>query len=147
MKYKVLCASILAVMLACAWGGGAFALELHGKDISTIPDILKEARNSGITNKVGANIDLPKYSILRLHEGKLELNYNIGSGENELSLGSIQGYSTGSTKTQDTGISVALSSTKFNEKKILIGSSKNMSTEQSQQDTNRNQGWIYKNRF
>lgn len=120
-------------------GGSAFAVALHGKGISTIPDILKEARSSGITDRSGANLDIPKHSILRMHNGKLDLLYNIGSGDTDLSLGSIEGYSTGSTKTQDNGISAALSATKFGSKKILIGSSKNMSTQQGQQYTN----WFY----
>ena len=130
MKRKVFFASMLALLLACAWVWSAFAVALHGKDISTIPDILKEARSSGITDRIGANLDIPKHSILRLHNGKLDLLYNIGSGDTDLSLGSIRDYSTGSTKTQDNGISATLAATKFGSKKILVASSKNMSTQQ-----------------
>ena len=60
---------------------------------------------------------------MRLHNGNLDLSYNIGSSNSALSLD----YSTGGMHTQDDGILAALSKTKFGEKKILIGSSKTFS--------------------
>ena len=123
-KMKIICASLsVMLLLACqAWG-----VELHGKSISTIPDILKEANRSGIATAEESNLELPKHSLMRLHNGKLDLNYSIGSSDSALSLGSIRNYSTGGMHTQDDGISAALSKTKFGEKKILIGSSKTFS--------------------
>ena len=93
------------------------------KKIGTIPDILKAARGGGIVNKVDSDLELGKNSILRLHDdGQLDLHYEIGNGDKDLSLGKINGYST-TTEMRDNGLLAALAKTKFGDQKILITSS------------------------
>lgn len=106
---------------------------LHGKSISTIPDLLKEAQRSGVTDRTGSNLEISKYSIMRLHNGQLDITHNIGNGNNNLALEKITGYST--AMQQDNGLIAAMSATKFGENKILVASSKTM------HDSNTN--WFY----
>ena len=108
MKLKTLLASLLAVTVV---GSQAGAATIKGKDISTVPDILKEA--SGISGKNSVNLQFEKFSILRLHDdGQLDLHYNIGNGDNDLSLGKIEDYSSVPFG-RDNGLLAAISKTNF----------------------------------
>lgn len=122
MRRKVLCASVLALLMACTH---AWAVSLHNKAISTIPDILREARRDGIASDAESNLDLPKHSFIRYHGGYMDLRYNIGSGDADLSLGQIRDYSNGALSflKRDYGTIAALLKTRFGERKVFAGSS------------------------
>ena len=116
--------SLLGVMIfaGCAWP----AVTVNGKDIDTIGDILREARSGGIVNETDSTFDIEKASLLRLHDGQLDLTYNIGNGNTTKSLGKIRDYiePTSNTAEQDDGLLAAVSKTNFNGKRVVIGSSK-----------------------
>ena len=105
MKLKLSCILLLVMLFMSSQ---AWAVMIGGKNIGTIPDILKAARGGGIVNKVDSDLELGKNSILRLHDdGQLDLHYEIGNGDKDLSLGKINGYST-TTEMRDNGLLAAL---------------------------------------
>ena len=65
---------------------------------------------------------------MRLHNGKMDLTYKIGSGNSAVSVGTIRDFSTGAAKTQDNGFLAALAKTKFGSTKVIITSSHTMSS-------------------
>ena len=65
---------------------------------------------------------------MRLHNGKMDLTYKIGSGNSAVSAGTIRDFSTGAAKTQDNGFLAALAKTKFGSTKVIITSSHTMSS-------------------
>lgn len=86
-RFALFTASTLAVFLTA---GSAYAVDIKGRDISTIPDILRWSR--GLTGKE-VSLELKKDSLIRLHDdGRLDLRYNIGNGDRDSSLGKIMGY-------------------------------------------------------
>ena len=117
MNRRSLFVSLLVLLFISSYAWGA---TLHGKSISTIPDLLKEARRNGVTNREASNLELSKYSIMRLHNGQLDITHNIGNGNNNLALGKISNYST--AMQQDNGLIAAMAETKFGENKILVAS-------------------------
>ncbi|MBR0315942.1 MAG: hypothetical protein IJQ99_03675 [Synergistaceae bacterium] len=119
MNRRSLFVSLLVLLFISSYAWGA---TLHGKSISTIPDLLKEARRNGVTNRAGSNLEISKHSIMRLHNGQLDITHNIGNGNNNLALGKISNYST--AMQQDNGLIAAMAETKFGENKILVASSK-----------------------
>ena len=111
MKFKTLCVSMLAVLL---FAGSAWpVVTINNKDIDTISDILREARAGGVVTAKDSNLEIEKDSVMRLQNGKLDLTYQIGSGDSTLSVGSIRDFSTGAARTQDNGFLAALAKTRF----------------------------------
>ncbi len=101
-RFALFTASTLAVFLTA---GSAHAASIKGKDLSTVPDILRHAR--GITGKE-VSLELRKDSLLRLHDdGQLDLRYNIGNGDKDSSLGKIEDYFSG-VLIRDNGLISAL---------------------------------------
>ncbi|MBQ4402608.1 MAG: hypothetical protein II832_10605 [Synergistaceae bacterium] len=145
-RFALFTASTLAVFLTA---GTAHAASLKGKDLSTVPDILRHAR--GLTGKE-VSLELRKDSLLRLHDdGQLDLRYNIGNGDKDLSLGQIKdyaykaglaqnkqddGFHTYAYFTQtymlDDGFSAILTETKLGGKKLLITTSRHLSLGKSE---------------
>lgn len=103
-KYKVLLASLLAVLIA---GVQAQAVSIKGRAISTIDDILRYARGLGNVSAADTNLNLSRASVLRLHDdGQMDLQHNISSGSRQnLSLGQIRGYLSEGRKTRDNSFS------------------------------------------
>ena len=103
MKFKILLASLLAVLLI---GSQAGAVSIKRRDVSSIPDILKQS--CGLAEKDSDNLDLSKASFIRIHDdGQLDLRYNIGNGDKDLSLKKINGFST-TNLMRDNGILTVL---------------------------------------
>ena len=101
-RFALFTASTLAVFLTA---GSAYAVDIKGRDISTIPDILRCSR--GLTGKE-VNLELRKDSLIRLHDdGQLDLRYNIGNGDKDSSLGKIGDYFSG-VLIRDNGLISAL---------------------------------------
>lgn len=122
MRFKILLSSLLAVLLI---GSQAGAVSIKGRDVSSIPDILKQSR--GLADKGSDNLDLSKASFIRIHDdGQLDLHYNIGNGDKYLSLREINGYST-TNLMRDNGIITVAAKTKFGNNKTFITSSKALS--------------------
>ncbi len=122
-------------------GSQAGAATIKGKDISTVPDILKEA--SGISGKNSVNLQFEKFSILRLHDdGQLDLHYNIGSGDNDLSLGKIENYSSVPFG-RDNGLLAAISKTNFGGNRVFIGSTKIFGQPDATGSWLRSSNWAY----
>ena len=143
MKTKTLCMSLLGVMI---FAGSAWpVVTVNGKDIDSISDILREARSGGIISEQDTNLEIEKASVLRIHDGQLDLTYNIGKGNKALSVGKIRDFSTGAAKTQDNGFLAALAKTKFGSTKVLITSSHTMSsyTSNSGAYNLNNTNWFY----
>ena len=137
MKCKTLCVSLLVVLLfvGSAWP----AVTINNKDIDTISDILHEARNGGVISAKDSSLEIEKDSVMRLHNGQLDLTYNIGSGNTAVSAGTIRDFSTGAAKTQDNGFLAALAKTKFGSTKVIITSSLIMSN----YNNNAYSNWFY----
>ena len=132
MKYKILCLSLIAVLIL---GCQAQAVNVKGRAISTISDILSYARGLGNVSAGDTHLEIEKSSLMRLLDnGQLNLRYNIGSSNNDLSLGKIKDYSTNFTNFEG-GLLTALARTTFNNNKIIIASSRNM--------TESNSNWFY----
>ena len=126
MKFKTLCVSMLAVLL---FAGSAWpVVTINNKDIDTISDILREARAGGVVTAKDSNLEIEKDSIMRLQNGKLDLTYQIGSGDSTLSVGSIRDFSTGAARTQDNGFLAALAKTRFGSTKVIVTSSHTISS-------------------
>ena len=117
MKYKILCLSLIAVLIL---GCQAQAVNVKGRAISTISDILSYARGLGNVSAGDTHLEIEKSSLMRLLDnGQLNLRYNIGSSNNDLSLGKIKDYSTNFTNFEG-GLLTALARTTFNNNKIII---------------------------
>ena len=137
-KYKVLCASLLAVLLAvgvcCVLCGQAQAVSIKGRAISTIADVLRYARGLGNVATTDTNLELGKASVLRMDDsGKLTLRYNIGTGGGqESSLGKITNYlsegenSSEGKNVRDNGLLSAVAQTTFNNNKVVVTSSRSV---------------------
>ena len=111
MKQKILLVSSLFIMplVSPAW-----AVSIKGRAVSTIADVLRFARELDNVSNQDAKLELGKSSLLRLHDdGQLDLHYNIGSGDTDLSLGQIREYSAGYRK-RDNGFIASLAKTNFN---------------------------------
>ena len=117
MKYKILCVSLITVLLVSCQ---AQAVSIKGKAISTITDILSHAQ--GLVSSGDTHLEIEKASLMRVFtDGQLNLRYNIGSGNNDLSLGKIKDYTNSSYA--GGGIITALSRKTFNNNRIIIASS------------------------
>ena len=104
--------------------GSAHAASIKGKDLSTVPDILRHAR--GITGKE-VSLELRKDSLLRLHGiGQLDLRYNIGNGDKDSSLGRIPTGDENSSYVSIEGMFLALAQTKFNGDKVAVASTRSL---------------------
>ena len=134
-RFALFTASTLAVFLTA---GSAHAASIKGKDLSTVPDILRHAR--GLTGKE-VSLELRKDSVLRLHDsgknlqrcdsGYLDLRYNIGNGDRDSSLGRIPHFAV-EDRVEDVhaeinGMFLKLAQTKFNGNKVVIASSVGLS--------------------
>ena len=124
MKYKILALSLIAGLLVSSQ---AQAVSIKGKAISTITDILSHARGLDNVSSEDTHLEIEKFSLMRLLDnGQLNLLYNIGSRDNDLSLGGIKAYPLDSEKFGEGGFITALARTTFNNNKIIIASSRNM---------------------
>ncbi|MBR0248264.1 MAG: hypothetical protein IJQ70_04770 [Synergistaceae bacterium] len=120
-RFALFTASTLAVFLTA---GTAHAASLKGKDLSTVPDILRHAR--GLTGKE-VSLELRKDSLLWLNGiGQLDLRYNIGNGDKDSSLGRIPKGDENSNYVPIEGIFLALAQTKFNGDKVAVASSRSL---------------------
>ena len=121
-RFALFTASTLAVFLTA---GSAHAASIKGKDLSTVPDILRHAR--GLTGKE-VSLELRKDSLLWLNGiGQLDLRYNIGNGDKDSSLGRIPKGDENSNYVPIEGIFLALAQTKFNGDKVLVASTRSLS--------------------
>lgn len=136
-RFALFTASTLAVFLIA---GSAHAASLKGKDLSTVPDILRHAR--GLTGKE-VSLELRKDSVLRLHDdGQLDLRYNIGNGDKDSSLGKIKDFTTG-FKNLGEGFTAAVTERSFGGNKILVSSQKAMYNMERVSVENWGQVYIY----
>lgn len=120
MKQKILFVSLIAILLISP----AWAVSIRGRAVSTIADVLRFARELDNVSNQDTKLELGKSSLVRLHDdSQLDLHYNIGSGDTDLSLGQIREYSAGYRK-RDNGFIAQLAKTNFNGKKVLISSSR-----------------------
>ena len=89
MNRKILC---LLLFVSLFVSSQAEAVKVGGKNIGSIPDILRAANAGGFASK-GTDLEIPKNSILRISrsgskEFAYDLTYGIGSSNKTESLGS-----------------------------------------------------------
>ena len=120
MNRKILC---LLLFVSLFVSTQAEAVKVGGKNIGSIPDILRAANAGGFASK-GTDLEIPRDSILRISrsgskEFAYDLTYGIGSSNKTESLGSEK-Y--GGSAMRDDAFCAAAAKTTFGGKKIVVAS-------------------------